>query len=228
MRLMRTGGLAVLLVVVSSMAVGCADKEKKELAALRTSYDEVCRQNNDLRGQLSQCKAREADLLAQVDAKDQQLAAKEQELNNLRAKGPATAGPKTEGTAEGWEKGLTADRVTLGTDILFDAGKATLTAAGQRKLDEIGATLKSQYAGKIVRVYGYTDSDPIRKTKNLWQDNLDLSANRAMAVTRYLQGKGIKADLIETVAMGETHAVASNASSAGKTKNRRVEIIVLK
>jgi outer membrane protein OmpA-like peptidoglycan-associated protein len=48
-----------------------------------------------------------------------------------------------------------------------------------------------------------------------------------MAVTRYLVVKGVKADSIETIAMGETHPLASN-SGAAKAKNRRVEIIVIK
>jgi chemotaxis protein MotB len=79
-----------------------------------------------------------------------------------------------------------------------------------------------------VRVMGYTDSDPIVKTKNLWKDNLDLSANRAMEVTRHLWSKGISAEHIETVAMGATHFMGPNTTKAGKAGNRRVEISVVK
>jgi len=79
-----------------------------------------------------------------------------------------------------------------------------------------------------VRVMGYSDSDPIVKTKKLWKDNLDLSANRAMEVTRYLWSRGIPAERIETVGMGSTHFVQPNKTKAGKAANRRVEIHVVK
>ncbi|HPY77378.1 MAG TPA: OmpA family protein, partial [Anaerohalosphaeraceae bacterium] len=67
---------------------------------------------------------------------------------------------------------------------------------------------------------------PIRKTKDQWQDNWDLSAGRALTVLRYLTSKGMPADQIRAVACGESRPVASNASAAGKAKNRRVEIVV--
>ena len=78
-----------------------------------------------------------------------------------------------------------------------------------------------------MRVYGYTDSDPIKRSARLWKDNLDLSANRAMAVTRELRKLGIPAESIETVAMGATRSVAPNRTKADKAKNRRVEIVVV-
>jgi flagellar motor protein MotB len=80
----------------------------------------------------------------------------------------------------------------------------------------------------MVQVYGFTDNDPIVKTKKLWEDNLDLSANRAMMVTRELIRHGIAANRVETIAMGSTHPVASNSDKAGKAKNRRVEIVAIK
>jgi flagellar motor protein MotB len=49
-----------------------------------------------------------------------------------------------------------------------------------------------------------------------------------MAVTRYLWGKGLPKETLDATARGDTRFVASNATKAGKTKNRRVEIVVLK
>ena len=96
------------------------------------------------------------------------------------------------------------------------------------KLRYIAATIRSKYAHAIARVCGYTDSDRIVKSARLWKDNLDLSANRAMAVTRHLIGKGIKAEAVEPGAMGATHFVARNTDKASKAQNRRVEIVVIK
>ena len=116
---------------------------------------------------------------------------------------------------------------TLESDILFASGSATLTAAGQKALSEVAAKIKADYPGRIVRIYGHTDSDPIVKSKKLWADNLDLSANRAMAVARYMIDRGIPAERVEPVAMGATRPVASNDTKAGKARNRRVEIVVI-
>ena len=106
--------------------------------------------------------------------------------------------------------------------------KATLTTAGRGRLDGVVTMLRSRFAGLGVRVYGYTDSDPIKHSRKLWTDNLDLSANRAMAVTRYLRSKGLSAESIETVAMGATNPISSNSSATGKSKNRRVVIKVVR
>jgi outer membrane protein OmpA-like peptidoglycan-associated protein len=57
--------------------------------------------------------------------------------------------------------------------------------------------------------------------------NMTLSANRAEAVKTYLVNKGISADRITTEGFGETMPIADNTTSAGRTKNRRVEIKVM-
>jgi chemotaxis protein MotB len=116
--------------------------------------------------------------------------------------------------------------VTLQNSLLFDSGKATLKRATSTELDHIRSVLKQKYAGKRVDVVGHTDSDPIRKTKDKWKDNLELSAQRAISVTRYLIRKGISEDEIRAVGCGESRPVASNSSSTEKARNRRVEIVV--
>ena len=84
--------------------------------------------------------------------------------------------------------------------------------------------MKSKYAGRLIDVVGHTDSDPIKKSK--WKDNWELSAQRALAVTRYLVDKGIPAGSVRASGCGSARPVASNASSRGKARNRRVEIVV--
>ncbi len=216
--------LSIVMLLLAVSVVGCGKKEKMELADLRAQYNDLSANNNDLRDQLAKAKASEAELMAQVDAKNLQIDSLGSQLRSSQDK----LALQSQTTSGGWEVGLTADRVTVGTDILFSAGRASLTSKGKSALDAIVSDLKSSYSDMPVRVYGYTDSDPIKKTKNLWKDNLDLSANRAMAVTRYLTNKGINASSVETIAMGKELPIASNDSKAGKAKNRRVEIIVIK
>ena len=220
MRLTRLAIWTGTLLTVSVFAIGCAD-DKKTIESLQAQNKDLLAKNKSLEADLDAAREHEIALQNDLAAKDQQLAAMRQGAGKVEA-------PVGKPAAAGWEKGLYGDRVTLATDILFKSGEAKLTEAGRHRLDEVAATLKSTYKGLPVRVYGYTDNDPIFRTRKLWDDNLDLSANRAMAVTRYLWGKGLAKEYVETVAMGETHFLASNASKTTKAKNRRVEIIVLK
>ena len=221
MKLAQAGMIAITVAMLLS-ALGCAQKEKQEIQALTAEKQDLMNQNRDLQSQLAAAKTRETELLAQRDSKQAELDAALARVKDSEAK-PVSAAPPP---APGWERGPLGDMVTVGSDILFDSGKATLTASGRSALDKIAADIKKTYAGMPIRVYGHTDNEPIQKTRKLWQDNLDLSANRAMSVTRYLISRGVSDKLVETVAMGEHHPLASNASKAQRSKNRRVEIIV--
>jgi len=216
--------IAVALMALSMLAVGCCDKEKKQIAYLTQQNLDLSNKSKDLQSQIASARTRESQLMSQMDSKDLQVTALQTENRDLKQKLTATApagkpGPGAE---------ITVYKETVATDVLFGAGRATLSTAGKSRLSRTVSLLRSRYPGMVVRVYGYTDSDPIKRTRKLWTDNLDLSANRAMAVTRYLISKGINAEHIETVAMGATHFVASNSTKTGKSKNRRVEIAVVK
>jgi len=215
-------GLGMVLATVAlAAATGCDQKLKVKIAELEKANAECVKTQQELRGQLAQAQARQTELEFELSSKDQQLRDKDDEIARLKSE---TASKTPTGTAGmGWETGLVGDKVTVGSDVLFASGRATLTANGKKVLDRIVREIKANYPGKPIRVYGYTDTDPIRKTRKLWKDNLDLSANRAMAVTRYLIGKGIPAKRIETVAMGEHHPI-----SGSKDKSRRVEIVAIK
>ncbi len=104
-------------------------------------------------------------------------------------------------------------------DVLFEAGKIDLKSSSKKTLDQIAAALKKDYAGKTIRVEGYTDTDPISKSK--WTDNLDLSLERAAAVHRFLQSKGIPGNRMYAAGFGEFRPRSTKATS------RRVEIVVL-
>ena len=222
--------LAAALVFTSLSAVGCNDKSKAHILALTNEKNDLLAERRELRGQLASATSRNSELLAQLDAKDLEVesikADRDKALIDLvNAQDKAD---KADKAAAGWKATTVGDEISVGSDVLFSAGRATLSPAGKRILAGIASDLKTTYAGMSVRVYGYTDADPIKKSKHLWTDNLDLSVNRAMAVSRYLVSKGIDASLIETVGMGATHPVSDNTSKSGKVKNRRVEIMVVK
>ncbi len=214
--------LTVVLLGISLMTVGCQDKLKQQLAGMEQQYNESQLRNSDLQKSLADSEAEKGRLMAQLNQKDSQLTAAKAEIADLKAKGGQTAVPP------GWQETATGAKISLGSDILFAPGSANLSRDGLLKIRQIASTIKTSYPAAQVRVFGFTDNDPIKKTAKLWQDNLDLSANRAMAVSRELEKLGISAERVETVAMGATHFVSSNATAAGKSKNRRVEIFVVK
>jgi chemotaxis protein MotB len=113
--------------------------------------------------------------------------------------------------------------VTLPNTILFAAGKAVLKGTSA-ELNHIESVLESQHAGRQIDVLGHTDSTPIKLSG--WDDNWELSAQRALAVVRYLIKRGVPEKRIRAVACGAARPIASNATASGKAKNRRVEIVV--
>ncbi len=82
--------------------------------------------------------------------------------------------------------------VTLPGDVLFASGQATLRPSAEASLAKVASALQGTYAGRPIHVEGHTDADPIVRTKQEWDDNLELSLARAAAVSRYLEAHGIR------------------------------------
>lgn len=136
---------------------------------------------------------------------------------------PASASGFGEGLDVSFDESAGTVTVTLPNTILFPSGSAALKNK-TTELDQVISVLKSQYSGRRVDVVGHTDTDPIRRSG--WKDNWELSTERALSVVRYLVQNGISDNLVRACGSGSANPVASNASAAGKAKNRRVEIVV--
>ena len=113
-----------------------------------------------------------------------------------------------------------SEKVSFAADALFDFDKAILKPEGKSKLDDLASKMQGINVEVIIAV-GHTDS----VGKDAY--NQKLSIRRAEAVKAYLQAKGIEANRIYTEGKGETQPVDSNKTSAGRAKNRRVEIEVV-
>ncbi len=212
--------ILALLVILASAFMGGCNGEQEQIRALRDKNESLTIQNKDYRDQIAEYEDSNRRLEEEIVGKDKLIA-------ELKAAPPVIEKQPVE-LADGWERGKFGDRVTVGSDILFSPGKATLQRSGKRALGQILSELTNRYSGMTVRVYGYTDSDPIKKSKRLWKDNLDLSSNRAMAVVRHLKKNGVAKENIEAVGMGDSNPIASNTNKSGKARNRRVEIVVVK
>jgi OmpA-OmpF porin, OOP family len=103
--------------------------------------------------------------------------------------------------------------------IEFQTGSAILKPSSYKLLDEIFESAVVAEGLKL-GVYGHTD--------NVGSDvtNVPLSDERAIAVKQYLLKKGLKAERIESKGFGASKPVADNNTEAGKSKNRRVEIVL--
>lgn len=110
--------------------------------------------------------------------------------------------------------------------ILFDTGKAEIKPGGIAVLDRIVSILRDERE-KAIRIEGHTDNVPITGIlAKTYPSNWELSAARAIHVTRYLQEHGIPPDILSAVAYGEYQPVAENDTPEGKAKNRRIEIVL--
>lgn len=207
----------VLLTCLVSLSLlsGCTNWEKKHQALLV--------EHENLKGQLEYERG-EKGTLAERISQDQQMIEELQRQIEEQRKTPAQATGFGEGYDVAFDPSAGTITVTLPNAILFDSGKATLKTATSRELDHIRSVLREKYNGKQVDIVGHTDADPIRKSK--WKDNWELSAERALTVTRYLTQRGISEDKIRAVGCGESRPISSNSSATGKAKNRRVEIVV--
>ncbi|WP_423146656.1 OmpA family protein [Rubrolithibacter danxiaensis] len=110
--------------------------------------------------------------------------------------------------------------VKFDTGILFDFNKSDLKDAAKTNLQNLAATMKNNAETNIM-IVGHTD--------NVGSDsyNYSLSERRAEAVKAYTAAQGITSSRLTTVGKGEAEPIADNDSEAGRSKNRRVEIVIV-
>ncbi|MEE9584033.1 MAG: flagellar motor protein MotB [Candidatus Brocadiales bacterium] len=118
--------------------------------------------------------------------------------------------------------------VSLPSVMLFGPGKYKLKKGAKGPLSKIARVIRDNFPTATIRVEGYTDNQPIKKLKDKFESNWELSAARAASVLHYLVDKGhIEPQNIYLAGFGEYHPIDSNATAAGRKKNRRVGIVVL-
>jgi outer membrane protein OmpA-like peptidoglycan-associated protein len=109
---------------------------------------------------------------------------------------------------------------SLGENILFQEGKTELLGGADAKLQQVSKSLNQRFANGKIRVYGSTDNTGDAAA------NKTLGKERAEAVKNWLVKNGnVNTDRITVHSFGETEPVASNATAAGKAKNRNVSIV---
>ena len=217
-----------------------ADNQAKELASLQQKYDKMkadrdqlkeafanatsdqtnIRQkvadleaeNTKLKENLSEVKKKEVEVLTESNTYKQLM----QEMKGEIAKGQVTISEL---------KGkLTLDVVDK---ILFASGQSEVKKEGLDVLQRVIDILKN-VKDKSIRIEGHTDNIQIKgRLVKQYPTNWELSAARALNVTKYLQQQGIDPALLSATAFGEYKPIANNETPEGRAKNRRIAIILL-
>jgi chemotaxis protein MotB len=107
--------------------------------------------------------------------------------------------------------------------LLFLTGSATVSSDGRRALRQLAEVLKTA-RGRQVRVESHTDSIPIRT--EAFPSNWELSTARAAAVVKALQEQGLNPALLSGAGLADAQPIASNETSEGRARNRRLEVTV--
>ncbi|MDN5938656.1 MAG: OmpA family protein, partial [Salinisphaera sp.] len=110
-------------------------------------------------------------------------------------------------------------RIGIASDYSFAVDSAELTLGAKATFAKIANVLKD-YDSTAVHVVGFTDSSGAAEY------NMKLSQRRAEAVASFLGSEGVPYARMRTWGRGETQPIASNQTKAGRSRNRRVEIVI--
>lgn len=117
-------------------------------------------------------------------------------------------------------------RIGIRGSVLFSLNSDQLQPEGRQLLKTLVEPLRV-YLGEreeLLMVSGFTDDLPIQKGNNHFADNWELSAQRALTVTRTLIEEGMPSALVFAAAFGAEQPVAANIDDNGRSQNRRVEM----
>ncbi len=163
-------------------------------------------------------------LLTQVDLVNTlqtEVAKRQQEETRRMALEKALAIPLASGRVT-----LSNGRIGISGSVLFDVSSDRLRPEGEQLLQALVPPLQV-YLGErdeMLMVSGFTDNKPFSAGNAQYKDNLELSAQRALTVTRTLISQGMPRERLFTAAFGAEQPVASNDNETGRALNRRVEM----
>ncbi len=125
---------------------------------------------------------------------------------------------------------IEGDRFVFSSEVLFEPGRAELSAQGQAEIANIADILR-RIADDIppgidwvIRVDGHTDNIPVG-ANNRYADNWELSQARALSVVRFMsQDLGIPPDRLAANGFGEYQPLNPDDTPEARAQNRRIEL----
>jgi len=121
---------------------------------------------------------------------------------------------------------LSNGRIGISGKLLFELNSDQLQPEGRKLLKSLVGPLKSYLASReeILMVSGFTDDQSIRSRNKKFEDNWELSAQRALTVTRTLIEEGMPSSMLFAAAFGQEQPLVPNTSEKARAQNRRVEM----
>ncbi|QQC66150.1 OmpA family protein [Paraburkholderia ginsengisoli] len=152
---------------------------------------------------------------------DQEVKQRQAETQRRKTLEQALAGPLAAGRVT-----LVNGRIGISGNVLFALNSDQLQPQGRDLLKSLAGPLSAylQANDEILMVSGFTDDQRLREGNRRFADNWELSAQRALTVTRALIDSGVPAASVFAAAFGSQQPVSPNADEQGRAKNRRVEI----
>jgi flagellar motor protein MotB len=152
---------------------------------------------------------------------EQEVKQRQAETQRRKTLEQALAGPLAAGRVT-----LVNGRIGISGNVLFALNSDQLQPQGRELLKSLAGPLSAYLRAndEILMVSGFTDDQRLREGNRRFADNWELSAQRALTVTRALIDEGVPAPSIFAAAFGSGQPVSSNADEQGRAKNRRVEI----
>ena len=187
-----------------------SDVLSKNISELRQQVAELKVENSKLSDDIAELQKAKEEKVKEVSGTYEQLLAN---MKNEIAQGQVTISEL---------KGKLT--VNMEAAILFDSGRADVKPEGLDILDKMVETLK-KVTDKTIRIEGHTDVVQISGVlARTFPTNWELSAARAINVTKFLQQQGIDPRNLSAAAFAEHKPVADNSTKEGRAKNRRIEI----
>ncbi len=113
--------------------------------------------------------------------------------------------------------------IRLSEGVLFDEGSAIIKADSAQTLDILADELKKN--NKQIQIEGHSDNLPVVSGK--YTSNWELSSARAINILNYLISKGVDKTRLSAIGYADNKPVAQNNTEEGRSKNRRVDIVII-
>ena len=152
---------------------------------------------------------------------DEEVQQRQAEAAKLKTLEEALAAPLAAGRVT-----VINGRIGISGSVLFALNSDQLQPEGKQLLQTLAPPITA-YLGaseQLLMVSGFTDDMPVRDNNRKFADNWELSAQRALTVTRTLIDEGVPSNAIFAAAFGAQQPVADNADPEGRARNRRVEM----
>lgn len=116
-------------------------------------------------------------------------------------------------------------KLTMNGGLLFDSGSAQLKDDAKLIIDKVGLILERYGNAGTIEIEGHTDNVPMKSAQ--YPSNEELSSARALSVFYYLMDSTTLNPLnLKHAGMGERVPIADNSTPEGRSRNRRVEILI--